>query len=364
MIKQLKLFTLNVVAGANIAVIVLMLLSGYSGHISPDTFPQLSWIGLTFPVFLLLNLLFLFFWILVKWKRAWIPIVGYALAYVPINIYLPLNSTQELPDGTIKVLSYNVAGYGSNPKYGQDGFDAIYDYLASQQADIVCTQEDNDTWRRFVMHRFSKLYPYNDTTQFISYEMLNGVGIHTRYPILRKERIKYKSFANGSVAYFLQMGSDTVIVINNHLEFSHLNTEDRQQYKRLLRGKMDRDTVGTKSKLLIDKLIQGTVIRSHQADAIHRYIEAHRHLPIIVCGDFNDSSISYAYHTIGKGLTDCFSATGRGLGLSYNQKGFFVRIDHIFCSDRFQPYNCKIDSKIDASDHYPVVCWLKMSDKP
>lgn len=365
MIKKLKLFMLNVAAGANIAVIVLMLLSGYSDHVAPSSFPHLSWLGLAFPAFLLLNLLFVFFWILVRWRRLWIPIVGYALAYVPINIYLPLNAQQDLPDGTIKVLSFNVACYSGNGVYHEhEGFDSVYSYLARQQADIVCLQEDNDTWRRFVMHRYGKIYPYNDTTVFCKDQAFNGVGIHTRFPILRKERIWYESRTNGSVAYFLQVGRDTVLVINNHLEFSNINQDDRANYRRMIRGKMSRDTARTESVLLIEKLAQASVTRSRQAEAVHRYIEAHQHLPIIVCGDFNDSPISYAHRKVGEGLTDCFVASGRGLGLSYFQKGFYFRIDHIFCSKHFQPYNCMIDDKTDVSDHYPVVCWLKMSDKP
>ena len=84
---------------------------------------------------------------------------------------------------------------------------------------------------------------------------------------------------------------------------------------------------------------------------------------MIVCGDFNDNPISYARRIISQGLTDCFVETGKGIGLSYNQKGFYVRIDHILCSEHFQPYNCQIDDEMDASDHYPILCWLKMQEK-
>ena len=84
---------------------------------------------------------------------------------------------------------------------------------------------------------------------------------------------------------------------------------------------------------------------------------------IVAMGDFNDTPISYTRHALAQRLTDCFKQSGRGIGLSYNQKGFWVRIDHILCSSHFTPYNCEIDSKIDFSDHYPVVCSLKMKDK-
>ena len=365
MIKQLKTFTVNMIAGANIATVILMLCSGFSDRLNPAEHPLLSCFGMAFPVFLVINLLFLFFWLTFKWRKAWIPIVGYVLAYFPISLYMPVNLRQELPEGTIKLLSYNVCQYGGNYKYEQ-GFDTVYNYLKRQNADIVCLQEDADTWRRFVMQRYAKIYPYNDTTIFCNTAMsMNGVGIHTRFPIIRKERIWYQSVANGSVAYYLKLDNgDTLLVINNHLEGTHLSKEDRANYKRMLRGNMERDTAREESMLLLEKLATSAAKRAPEVDIVHQYIEAHRQYPMIVCGDFNDNPISYSRRTLAQGLTDCFVETGRGIGLSYNQKGFFVRIDHILCSEHFEPYNCQIDNEMDASDHYPIVSWVKMKRNP
>jgi endonuclease/exonuclease/phosphatase (EEP) superfamily protein YafD len=363
MIKQLKAFTINLVAGANIATVILLLCAGFSDRLNPVDYPLLSCFGITFPVFLIANLLFLFFWLTFKWQKIWIPIIGYLLAYLPLSIYMPMNLKQDVSEDALKIISYNVCTYGGNNKY-EDGFDTIYNYLKRQKADIVCLQEDVDTWRRFVFIRYEKIYPYNDTTIFCNtVASMNGVGIHTRFPILRKERIPYKSEANGSVAYYLKMDNgDTLLVINNHLEGTHLTKKDRSNYKRLLKGKMERDTAKEESKLLFDKLASAAATRAPQADAVHRYIETHRQYPIIVCGDFNDNPISYSRRTISQGLSDCFAKTGKGIGLSYNQKGFFVRIDNILCSEHFIPEKCEIDDKMDASDHYPIISWLKMTD--
>ena len=364
MIKQIKSFVVNLIAGANIATILLMLLAGYSDRLNPVEHPILSVMGMTFPVFLLVNLLFLFFWLTVKWKRAWIPIVGFAAVYVPLTLFMPFNMRQDVPEGTIKVVSYNVCTYGGNYKYEQ-GFDTVFNYLKRQNADIVCLQEDVDTWRRFVFQRYEKIYPYNDTTILHQNSLtFNGVGIHTRFPIIRKERIWYQSNTNGSVAYYLNTGEDTLLVINNHLEGTHLSDAERDSYKRLLEGKMERDTVRAESMFLIGKLGQNNAVRAPQAEAVHRYIEEHSQYPVIVCGDFNDTPISYSRRTIAQGLTDCFQATGRGLGLSYNQKGFYFRIDYILCSPDLQPYNCQIDDEMDASDHYPIMCNIKMRENP
>ena len=364
MIKQIKSFVINLIAGANIATILLMLLAGYSDRLNPEQHPILSVLGMTFPVFLLVNLLFLFVWLTIKWKKAWIPIAGFAAAYMPITLFMPVNMRQEVPEGAIKLISYNVCTYGGNYKY-ENGFETVFSYLERQKADIVCLQEDVDSWRRYVFIKYAKIYPYNDTTMLHNNAFTyNCVGIHTRFPIIRKERIWYPSNTNGSVAYYLNTGKDTLLVINNHLEGTHLSESERNNYKRMLRGKMERDTAKAESMFLIEKLGNNNAKRAVQADIVHRYIEEHRQYPTIVCGDFNDTPISYARRTIAQGLTDCFQTTGRGLGLSYNQKGFYFRIDHILCSPDLQPYNCQVDDEMDASDHYPIICHLKMRGNP
>ena len=362
MIKQLKQFTTNLIAGANVATVCLMLVAGFSDRIDPVSFPTLSCLGMAFPVFLIINLLFLFFWLVFKWRKVWIPVIGFLLAYIPISTYMPLNPKQQVPDGSIKLLSYNVCTYSGAGRYN-DVFDQIYNYIREQQADIVCLQEDVDTWRKFVIERYSKLYPYNDTTLIaLTDSGTNCVGIHTRFPILRKERIYYPSRGNGSVAYYLLRNQDTLLVINNHLECAKLTEQERSQYTHILKGEVKGDTARAESMLLVDKLGKTAARRAPQAGAVHGYIEKHRQYPIIVCGDFNDTPISYARRIIADGLTDCFKESGWGIGLSYNQKGFWVRIDHILCSSEFTPYNCQIDSKNDLSDHYPMICWLKMKD--
>ena len=311
MIKQLKTLTINIFAGANVAIVLLMLATGYSDRISPASNPLLSNLCMTFPIFLLLNLLFIFFWLTFKWRKVWIPIVGYLLAYPPIALYLPMHSAQEVPEDAIKFLSYNVCSYTGVDRYkDSEGFDTIYKYLARQDADIVCLQEDVDTWRRYVFHRYQKIYPYNDTIFFVVHsDFTNGMGIHSRYPIIRRERIPYESKGNGSVAWYLQVGKDTVLVINNHLEATHLTLEERSNYEKMLKGKMHRDTLKEESKLILSKLGQSNVIRAEGAEAVHRYIEEHRQYPMIVCGDFNDNPISYSRHVISKGLMDCFAET-------------------------------------------------------
>ena len=365
MIKQLKKLTVQMMTGANVATVVVMLLVGYSDRINPADHPLVSTIGMAFPILLLINMGFLLFWLIFKWTRAWVPVVGYVLAYIPISIYMPLNVGSSPPDDAIKLVSYNVCSYGGNYRY-DDGFETVRDYLIDEQADIVCLQEDNDSWRRNCFKQYEERgLQYNDTVVLShNAQSFNCLGIHTKYPIIHRERIVYPTVSNGSAAWWLQVGSDTLIVVNNHFESCHLNQEDRRQYRQILKGEMDSDSVRAESQLLMVKLAEANAKRSKQIDAVCDYVSQYLgRYPVIVCGDFNDNPISYSRHQMSKVLHDCFVETGRGIGLSYNQKAFSFRIDHIFCSSDITPYQCHIDTKIDASDHNPIVCWLKIGGK-
>lgn len=283
MIGTLKTITVKMVAGANVATVVIMLLVGFADYVNPVVHPVLSCLGMTFPVFLVINMLFLFFWLMFRKRMAVIPVVGYALAYVPIRIYIPINLPEDMPDGVIKVLSYNVQGYHGKPRYDGSS-DMIIDYIRSSEADIVCLQEDLPP-KGGVRSAMDSIFAHTDTSH-VGTNNINAIGIYTRFPIIRKERISYDSKGNGSVAFFLNVDGDTVIVINNHLEATHLSPNDRRMYKDMLKGEVEGDTVRAESKRLIHKLGESAAIRAPQADSVHKYVEDHAGYPVILCGDF------------------------------------------------------------------------------
>ncbi len=352
MFRSLKTFTLQIIAGANIITAIIMLLIGMADRVNPVEHPMLSNIGLLFPIFLFLNFCFLIFFIFFKKKYIIIPFLGYVICFFPIRTYTPLNINGNRPDSAIKVLSYNVYSF-CNDGAPEDHPDPIIDYILEQDADIVCLQEGwlNDKINSLV----EESYPYRDSVQ-------NGkcqfyIVLLSKFPILSKERIKYKTEKNVSAAFKVLIGKDTVTVINNHLETSGLSLEDRAVFKQMIKGKSRKDTMRVESKRMIEKLGESTKIRGPQAEAVAEYVKEHGG-SIILCGDFNDSPISYTHRTLAKELNDCYVATGNGPGISYHGNAMFVRIDNIMCSDDWTPYDCKVDRSIGYSDHYPIYCWL------
>ncbi len=343
-------------AGANAATIVAMLATGYSGYINPAVSPWIANAGLTFPIFLGLNFAFLVFWLFFKPLYAILPFVGMLICYSPIRTYFPINIPHALPEGTIKVMSYNVWGYGTEKN--ADETNPIVRYIANSDADIICLQESNagSGIQAQIDSIIYTRYQYHDSLQVPNKGQLT---IISRYPIKNKEVIDFESTGNISGAFELDINGKGILVINNHLETTGLSPEDRQNFKEIIKGNLSEGSVTNESHRLIDQLGESAKTRAPQARAVAQYIRKHAYQSIICVGDFNDSPLSYAHHTIGKELTDCYTATGNGPGISYHLSGFFVRIDNIFCSKHWQPYACKVDNSISASDHYPIIGWLK-----
>lgn len=365
MLKRLKKFTLQMIAGANVATILLMLLVGYSDRLDPASFPQLANIGLTFPFFLIVNLGFLVFWLLFKKRWMLIPIAGLLVGYQPVRTYCPLNIPRTVAaDSTLSLVCFNAYNH---EKLETEVFRArVTDFLREQAADLVCLQEfDLNANERT---RMADLYPYRDTTRVVrGGDMLT---VLSRYPIVRKEHIPNVSYtltpeAHHSAAFYVAMGSDTVCVINNHLESTNLTVEERSDFKKMMKGDMQKEEVRAESRKLVDRLAESTRVRAPQADGVAAYVDSLLHSPsshcrsIILCGDLNDGPISYAHRVVGQQLADCFRESGNGPAITYHANAFYVRIDHIFCSADWVPIECFVERKIDFSDHFPLVCRLK-----
>ncbi len=319
--------------------------------------------GLAFPVFLIINVGFLAWWLIIRrYRIALLPLAGLLLCIPQIRNSFPVNfHTENLPEGCFKVLSYNVMGFDGVDKPEQGN--PILNYLARSKADILCLQEYNvHTNPRFLLQedvdKALAAYPHRSINAVGSGKARhNRIACYSKYPILSAKVIDYRSEYNGSVAYEVLIGKDTVLLINNHLESNKLTKTDKAAYEEILKSP-EKDKVRSGVRLLIRKLAEASVLRAPQADSVARLIAASRHSHIIVCGDFNDTALSYAYRVIGNRLKDAFVNSGRGAGISYNQHRFYFRIDHILHSDNLKSYRCTVDRSIKDSDHYPIWCHL------
>ena len=354
------------IGAANAVCTAAFLLSAYSPYIQPTIHPLRSCLGLAFPIFLLANVCFLLFWLVIqRYRLALLPLAGMLLAYPQIRTYLPVNfHTDHLPEGSLKILSYNVMGFDGCVK--KDGKNPILTYLQNSKADILCLQEyaTSDSHRHLTqkdIERALKAYPYHHISKLGDAQATtNRMAIFSKYPVLSVRQLKYQSDYNGSFVYELKIGKDTVTIINNHLESNKLTKQDKVVYEDILSAP-EREKVESGLRLLLGKLAEASAIRAPQADAIAQAVKQSRHPSVIVCGDFNDTPLSYAYHRLSKGRKDSFKEAGKGFAATFAPLWPLLRIDYILFPKEFSGISHHTP-RINLSDHYPVIAETGYND--
>ncbi|MBO4549088.1 MAG: endonuclease/exonuclease/phosphatase family protein, partial [Bacteroidaceae bacterium] len=157
---------------------------------------------------------------------------------------------------------------------------------------------------------------------------------------------------------WIDFHGDSLLIVNNHLESNGLSPEEKDEYTSTITDP-HRENIKSSSKMLMGKLSEAAAYRGAQADTIRAVVDRNASHPIIVCGDFNDTPISYAYQRIARRLTSAYRQAGSGPGFTYTQRSFPVRIDHLFFSDDWICTSCSIDRTVSSSDHYPIVVRLR-----
>ncbi|MBR1666761.1 MAG: endonuclease/exonuclease/phosphatase family protein [Bacteroidaceae bacterium] len=343
----------------NLLTIVAMIFCAYTSYLPPQRFPHLSYFGLMFPFFLGANVVFLFFWLVFKWKVVILPAIGLLLCASSIRAYFPLNIPSSTPEGCIKVLSYNVMAFGNKNVHWNEN--PILNYLFDSQADIICLQEGKKTTVDDALDKLTELYPYHSME--ISTD--NYIACFSKYPILSTIQINYPTETNCSFVYTVAVGEDTILLINNHLESYKLSAEDKADYKSIIKNYShpEENNSETKYLTLTEKISHRDSIRGIQADYVADFVESHQDSHIILCGDLNSSPISYPHHRLTQYLNDAYTHSGNGPGTSYNRSGMYFRLDHIMVSPDLECYQAKVDKSIKESDHYPIYCYVKISRK-
>lgn len=348
LVKFLWIINLLAVAG--------LLFCTYSTYLNPAQHDVLSLAGLMFPGFLVANVVFIILWLFLSTRHALLSLAGCLFCIMSIRTYLPWNPGRtSAPGKSIKLLSYNVMGFDKDGGWSDDNPNPILEYLQQSKADVICLQEASglsDKERR----KYLGLYPY--------YSIIpvgvqgNALACFSKYKIVSAEKVPNQTETNGSIAYRLKLGKDTILLINNHLQSNRLTIEDKVKYKRMFKEPQER-TFREGLRLLMTKLPFANRLRGPQADSVAELIRKKRYHGVWVCGDFNDSPISYTHRVIADDLVDAFVESGRGIGISYNQKGFPFRIDNILITKEWRSYKCTVDHTIKTSDHYPIWCYLK-----
>ena len=262
----------------------------------------------------------------------------------------------------IKVLSYNVRIFNrwkwSNEK--NSGNKAI-EFIKNAKANIVCLQEFySDSVNGLntvdsIMINSSLQNVHISCTTSNNKIFHHGLATFSSYPIINKASVQLNEDENFCIYTDIQMGNDTVRIYNLHLESIHLGYDDYH----LIENINNTDTINVKGiRNILGKLKRGYQKRASQANMIASHIETCKY-SLIVCGDFNDTPVSYVYERLSANLLDAFCESGSGIGSTYINKYSTFRIDFILHSNDIQSFNYN-SPQIKLSDHYPVQCSMQL----
>ena len=110
---------------------------------------------------------------------------------------------------------------------------------------------------------------------------------------------------------------------------------------------------------LLNRLHAAWVKRSAQIKQVEQEVAASPH-PVVVCGDFNDTPMSYVLHTLrSQGLVDAFSEAGSGFGGTYIGDLPPLRIDYVLSSESLEAVRVEVGESV-LSDHR----WVKAALRP
>ncbi len=336
-----------------------LLLSYLSAFISPAKFWPIAFFGLFFQVFLLANIFFLVFWIIVK-KKFFIAHLAVLLLGIPyLGSFIQLRGKPDtVNENALKIVSYNVHTF--NAMLGENTGTDIAKFLNDEDVDIACLQEFfTYTDKQPKEQDFTQLLHnlphnhifYNVTKRNSSF----GLAIFSRFPIVGRGEFRFPESSNGAIYADVDVNGKIIRVYNNHLQSNSFNLS-----KTLSRFSKEDERINELVNASY-KIKAAFVKRAEQVDRISSHITSSPY-PSIVCGDFNDTPVSYTYRTMKGKLNDAFKTAGRGVPSTY--RGFFpsFRIDYIFYDNSMNANNFEVLSNITYSDHYPIFAALELTD--
>lgn len=348
----------------------MFILACLAPFVNPGRYWPVSFLGLGFPLILLLTAGFLVFWLLFDVKYSLLSVIALLIGWKSISVFFafnkPVNPASSLPANSINVMSYNVRyfktfeGNGSRDKQlRMDILQLIHD----KRPDILCLQEfytsenPKDFNNREYISRTMDL-PYRYFSSDYNFKNNHsGVIIFSRYPIIGAQKLKLMPESpSESVVYAdVVKGMDTLRVFTLHLQSIYLNKKDLEILDKL---KLRQDTGFVGSKTILQKIRKAFIKRGRQALTVASEIRQSPY-PVILCGDFNDTPNSYAYFKIRGGLRDAFLEKGFGIGATYAGISPTLRIDYIFSDPRFKVNRFEKIHR-ELSDHYPILANISL----
>lgn len=318
-----------------------------------DEFPILENCSTILPITLIACFFLLIYWAINLSAWVVVPIISILINFGFIGSIFQIsrndNDIKLIEKSKITICTYNIKGL----KYGSIDLTCqlISDFSEKMEVDILCIQEfdtASDFTADSIKNKFIN-FKYNS----IVYGSQPGFGLAvlSKFPIINTKRISFGSTGNQAMLSDLQIGKDTVKLINFHLQTTNFNQIRTPFVPGYWFWNMTSEAKKTRS--VLDKLNNNFAKRIKQGEIVSNFIDS-TNCPVLVCGDMNANPASYSYNQIKGTLIDGFRESGIGYEYTYRKIFNLFRTDYIFHSDDFSGVNYK-SYDLQYSDHKPVV---------
>lgn len=360
--RALALWLLDVVMFVVSLASAVALLGGLLAKVvNPQATTVFVFAGLFYQIIYLVNLACALWWV-VRWRRwFWISAAMLLVGGGSIGLFYRSDIRQKGEEVVraredVTIATYNVMNFN-------DAFDDVAEWLEGQKAQIICLQEAHFSsgssfdefkgkLKKLGYGFFTNADPNNGDSKTGS-----GYALFSAYPIVRHRVADADSLNVNGVWADVKIGRDTVRVFNLHLQSTGITSEEQTA---TLSHRIVEDSLGrTKLSKVMDKVVDNYRARATEVRNVASLVESSPH-PVVVCGDFNDTPMSYTYgHLRSAGLADAFVEKGKGVEHTFKGLYNLFRIDYILPQkDAFEvkTYN---SYDLDYSDHKPIVVTLQ-----
>lgn len=358
-IKKILLWA-NVVAGTS------LFLAYLANYINPAKFWIIAFFGLAYPFLLILNLSFAIFW---SWRKKWFALISLGIILLGWNdiaryFQLRLLKPEFNYQNKMKLLTFNVRLFNYyHWEKGRNVSDSIMEYMIRQNPGVICIQEFvvrndrpgqtlNDINRKFYQYPYRYFMPTEQNGHGMEY----GIATYSKYPIVNKGNVPFPKSYNACIYTDILFDYDTIRIYNVHLQSIRL-VKNNYNFMDSLMFDFNKTRM-YEVRDISERLKTAFIRRSEQVNRVKEHLNKTKY-PIILCGDFNDTPVSYTYQQLIGDMKDAFEGSGHGIGNTYRGNFPSFRIDYIFHSDQLVSGRYHSDH-IKLSDHYPVECELAL----
>jgi len=322
----LKKFFKNIAVILNILAAFPLLLCIVVPSISPNTFWPLTFIGLGFLFWVILNILFIIYWLLGlnKWILLSVGVLLINLSNLKhsFGTFKKVVITQTFG---INVATLNTQLFGYFQE--QNRADELISSLKEIDADVLCLQEFLEL-DGFDLKYFKQKLGF----EYAYFKVLNdgrkkgrfGMATFSKYPIQDTGYVEFDKYT-GNMGTWVQLlvNEKSIKVFNVHLQSIRFSRKD---YK-IIQGE-EGEVKKEDAKALLKRIKIAATERAKQAAVLKDALKDSKE-PVLLCGDFNDPPVSYTYGQLADNLKDAYTQSAFGIETTYTGPFPAFRIDYI-----------------------------------